>query len=333
MFFLLFNAVVALGENKFSYTYLGPTYDASTINNSGWTVGENIQITILTTQQFLSESVYTINLGGWSYRDPWFPSDYDGENILNANDLIYEVITKDGLFTSSLGQGGKVFGILKTNTYGEIYEYNIGFGKGFCSTSNFEVNHHLNSHTKFGASYIGSRSDYRYCNESNGFSLDPQELGVWSTSLYFDDDNDSISNYGDNCPTISNQNQADSDSDTLGDACDSTPNGDTDDDGIDELIDNCPIISNKDQSDIDGDLLGDVCDADMDEDGFANVIENTFGGDETDNSDYATVMAGIEAFSVSDDPLDRAVPAMGGIGLLGLGLSMLGLGAVRLRKK
>ena len=109
-----------------------------------------------------------------------------------------------------------------------------------------------------------------------------------------------------------------------------------DDDDLDQIfnsLDNCPSVFNQDQSDIDGDLLGDVCDADMDGDGFANAIENTFGGDETDNSDFVTVMEGIEAFSVSDEPLDRAVPAMGGIGLLALGLSMLGLGAVRLRRK
>ncbi|MBK8287797.1 MAG: thrombospondin type 3 repeat-containing protein [Cellvibrionales bacterium] len=32
--------------------------------------------------------------------------------------------------------------------------------------------------------------------------------------------------------------------DGIGDACDSTPNGDTDGDGIDNLSDNCPLIAN-----------------------------------------------------------------------------------------
>ncbi len=163
-------------------------------------------------------------------------------------------------------------------------------------------------------------------------------------------DSDSIFDTQDNCPNDANVNQLDSDNDTIGDVCDldrdgdgtlniidafpddATEQNDIDSDLIGDNTDNCINVANQDQSDIDGDLLGDVCDADMDGDGFANVIENTFGGDETDNSDYATVMAGIEVFSVSDDPLDRAVPAMGGIGLLALGLSMLGLGAVRLRK-
>lgn len=46
----------------------------------------------------------------------------------------------------------------------------------------------------------------------DAFPTDPAE--------YLDDDNDGVGNFGDNCPSISNPNQADSDDDGLGDLCD-----------------------------------------------------------------------------------------------------------------
>ena len=63
--------------------------------------------------------------------------------------------------------------------------------------------------------------------------------------------------------------------------------------------------------------------ADADNDGVPDDIE-TAAGDDTTTS---TLQSVIDALSVN-----KQVPAMGGIGLLALGLSMLGLGAVRLRK-
>ena len=146
---------------------------------------------------------------------------------------------------------------------------------------------------------------------------------------------------------------------------DSLETTDNDSDTIGDNSDNCVDYANTNQSNIDGDLLGDVCDADMDNDGVANIIEIYFGGDETNNSDASLSQANILILSetaqqdsdfdgVPDDyetaaggnttsstfesvlamlTTNKNVPAMGGIGLLALGLSMLGLGAVRMRKK
>jgi mannan endo-1,4-beta-mannosidase len=66
----------------------------------------------------------------------------------------------------------------------------------------------------------------------------------------------------DNCPTISNSNQADSDNDNVGDVCD-----------------NCPAISNSNQADSDNDGVGNACDYgdDNDNDGLTDFEEGILG--------------------------------------------------------
>ena len=205
-----------------------------------------------------------------------------------------------------------------------------------------------------------------------GDSQNSGSLDVWQLSVVED-----------NCPSVSNTDQANLDGDAFGDACDSdidgdgvdntldafpndsTESADSDADNVGDNADNCINDANADQANLDGDALGDVCDPDMDGDGVFNVVELRFGGNETDNTDASVSQNNIVAFSETapaDSDLDgvpddyetaaggdatsstfesvlamlttnKNVPAMGGIGLLALGLSMLGLGAVRMRKK
>lgn len=75
-----------------------------------------------------------------------------------------------------------------------------------------------------------------------------------------DIDEDGHQNNQDNCPYISNANQADHDHDGQGDACDS----DDDNDGVPDDRDNCRLVSNPGQEDSDGrccawELRGQVC--------------------------------------------------------------------------
>jgi len=88
----------------------------------------------------------------------------------------------------------------------------------------------------------------------------------------------------DNCPTLANANQSNSDGDLLGDACDPCPGdqfNDSDGDGLCAGVDNCPSIANADQANADGDFLGDACDScrfdpgnDGDRDGVCGDADN-----------------------------------------------------------
>jgi hypothetical protein len=87
-------------------------------------------------------------------------------------------------------------------------------------------------------------------------------------------DDDQVPDASDNCPTVSNPDQADFDGDGQGNVCD----GDDDGDGVLDDGDNCPLVSNADQADLDGDGLGNACDpnpndgplGDLDGDGIPN---------------------------------------------------------------
>lgn len=151
-----------------------------------------------------------------------------------------------------------------------------------------------------------------------------------------DDDNDNVLDTNDNCPLVANSDQQDSDNDLVGNACDSTPNGDTDLDTIDNAIDNCPAVANTDQGDIDQDGIGNVCDLDIDGDGVPNALETAVGTNPNNANDAAAAaQAVIDGFENggTGDVEEIQIPMVGGFGLLALGLSMLGLGALRVRKK
>ena len=86
-----------------------------------------------------------------------------------------------------------------------------------------------------------------------------------------DQDHDGVRDSEDNCqPPVSNSNQADTDFDGQGDACDLDDDGD----GVEDGSDNCSLVYNPDRSDTDGDGAGDPCDADDDGDGVADSRDN-----------------------------------------------------------
>ena len=96
-----------------------------------------------------------------------------------------------------------------------------------------------------------------------------------SATKDIDQDNDGISDANDNCPSIANADQLDTDNDGDGDECDT----DDDNDGTPDTEDAFPLDPNED-TDTDGDGTGDNADTDDDNDGIPDTEDNfPLGGD------------------------------------------------------
>jgi hypothetical protein len=114
-----------------------------------------------------------------------------------------------------------------------------------------------------------------------------------------DTDGDGVADRDDNCPAEPNPDQADLDSDGVGDACDP----DRDNDGVDDSLDNCPAVANPTQADGDGDGEGDACDVDDDNDGVSDeddVCPGTIPGAAVDASGCAATERDSDRDGVND---------------------------------
>ena len=131
---------------------------------------------------------------------------------------------------------------------------------------------------------------------SNRDQTDSDNDGV-GDACTADGDRDGVADGRDNCPAIPNGDQADGpDSDGSGDACD----GDDDDDSVPDNRDNCPKVDNTDQTDRDGDGIGTFCDANESASGGGSTSGGSGGGGSSGGGDPERPVGG--------DPEDGVPP-------------------------
>ncbi len=121
----------------------------------------------------------------------------------------------------------------------------------------------------------------------SGIVFDTTMVGINQTLTFIesceDGDGDGVGCL-DNCPSVANASQADTDGDFIGDACDNClsvsnhEQANSDADSLGDACDNCPADANNDQLDSDSDGVGDACDNCIDvanpgqEDGNSNGV-------------------------------------------------------------
>jgi len=154
----------------------------------------------------------------------------------------------------------------------------------FIVTQNSTPSHLDGVHTVFGRVVEGfSVVDSIEATETGAGDKPVQDIVIeWARLLSngsYDIDGDSVIDHVDNCPSIVNPSQNDTDGDGMGDKCDS----DDDNDGVGDEHDQFPFDSNE-SADLDGDGIGDNADPDDDGDGM-NDTSDAFPNDPNETTD------------------------------------------------
>jgi hypothetical protein len=116
--------------------------------------------------------------------------------------------------------------------------------------------------------HLSNSRDGWIAREADG-SPSQKLLNAWRF-IFGDSDADLLVDERDNCALVANADQANTDGDAEGNACDA----DDDNDTVADAADNCALVANADQANTDGDAEGNACDADDDNDTVTDGDDN-----------------------------------------------------------
>ncbi|WP_422083634.1 gliding motility-associated C-terminal domain-containing protein [Ulvibacterium sp.] len=262
-------------QNSISFTFsgaeIGTTYNYTFFSNNGGTDATGSGVIVSAMDQIETISLITLNDGNVTLNVTL--TDPAGNEGTTASDNI----TKDAVAPNS---------------------YTVSIDQNPIDTSN----QNIISFTFAGAE-VGTTYNYRFSSDGGGTDvtdsgtittatdqvsgIDLSGLGDGTITLSValtdtsgnegtaatdsatkntDDDNDGVKDDVDNCPTIANADQTDTNNDSEGDACDDDDDGD----GTLDINDDFPLDDTED-TDTDGDGIGNNADTDDDNDGLLDV--------------------------------------------------------------
>ncbi|RPI65452.1 MAG: hypothetical protein EHM43_12760, partial [Ignavibacteriae bacterium] len=210
------------------------------------------------------------NSGNWSYYKFYGTAGDDVTITINRTSCVM-----DAAFQLMYGTSSSTTGI----AYGEVTSADltlIGTSDDVNVPSNFPDINDCDCGKDPEATFTLSQTGYYtiglfdagYCSFVGGARN--FELVISGTSPCVTDtdaDDDGVDDAVDNCPSVANADQTNTDGDSYGNACDA----DDDNDGVADASDNCPLTANANQTDTDNDGIGNVCDTDDDGDGVADA--------------------------------------------------------------
>jgi hypothetical protein len=162
-------------------------------------------------------------------------------------------------------EGGNVSGV--TIIDAEDHAFFVRDNPGVTPTSTSNMLNLLAQNVKVINSCIGLTSGiHTYLNISDSLFVNVPTrcsdiFNGEGNATIIDVDSDNVDDNIDNCPAVSNPDQADSNGNGIGNVCEPVVNFDNDYDGVQVFEDNCPTVSNTDQKDTDKDGIGDACDS------------------------------------------------------------------------